>query len=338
MSHEAADRTLLDRLIRPGLPLDLLAVIGYVVIAVALLSRPGVYGSPLAVALGLPLLLFVPGYALVSFLFPGATPDDAADRLAPSELRHHGLGGVQRVALGFGLSVSLLPILGLGIALSPWPIDPSTVLLSVSGLAVGLAVGGAIRRFRRPADRRFTVPFRAWLDDGRRAISDGSVTETALNLGLAVAVVVSVVAVGYAVAVPGPDQSYTSVTLLSQNDTGELVTADYPREFVSGESRPITVSVTNHEGHRVSYSVVVELQRVRQAGDGSANVTNERRLVTFTPTLRPGATWQTRHDVTPTMTGQNLRLVYLVYQGEPPEDPTTTNAYRHVHVWINVTQ
>jgi uncharacterized membrane protein len=337
MSHEAAD-TLVDRLARPALPIDLFAVVGYVAVAIVVLSQSGVYGTPLAVALGVPLLFFAPGYALVSLLFPGGTPDDTATNGTTAVVRQHGLTGGERVALGFGLSVALLPILGVALAASPWSLAPGTVLLSVAGMATGLAVFAAIRRLRRPADRRFSLPIRAWSDGVRRAFSKGSAADTALDIGLAAAVVVAVAAVGYAVAAPGPEPGYTNVSLLSQNETGKFVADDYPKNFQSGDGRPLVVELTNQERSQTDYSVVVELQRVQQADDGGAKVIEERKLATFTPTVESGETWRTTHEVTPTMTGEDLRLVYLVYNGEPPEEPTTENAYRYVHVWINVSE
>jgi uncharacterized membrane protein len=352
MSHGAADETLVDRLTGPAVALDLLAVVAYAAVAVIALTRPSVYGTPLAVALGLPLLFFAPGYGLVSALFPGATPGDAvetreteargtgedgSERLSLAEARQRGVSGAERVALGFGVSLALLPVVGLALELSPWPIDPTTVLLSVASATVGFAAVGAARRFRRPPDARFSVPVRAWFDDARGVLFGGSLFDRALTVGLAAAVVAAVAAMGYAVAVPGPDQSYTGVSLLSQNETGELVADDYPRNFEAGSSRPLVVELDNREGERTGYSVVVELQRVEQADDGGAEVLEERRLATFTPTVGAGETWRTVHEVTPTMTGEDLRLVYLVYRGEPPNEPTTGNAYRHVHVWVNVT-
>lgn len=353
MSIETADETLFDRLGRPGVPLDLVAVVGYVALAVIILFQPGIYGTPIAVAVGLPLLFFVPGYALVSALFPGATPDDVAgkrsdvgrkqslDAMAEHGLSdamaEHGLSGVERVALGFGVSVALLPLVGIALAASPWSIDPWPVVVAVGGFAIACSVVGTIRRFRRPPDRRFSVPVRAWLGRGRRSLSSGSTVESALNVGLAAAVVLSVAAIGFAVAAPGPSQSYTTVSLLTQNETGQLVAADYPQNFQSGEGKPIVVEMTNHEGEQVGYSVVVELQRVRKDDGGGAKVVQDRRLATFTPTVGAGQTWQTTHEVTPTMTGEDLRLVYLVYEGEPPQNPSASNAYRHVHVWVNVT-
>ncbi|WP_137287212.1 DUF1616 domain-containing protein [Halorussus salinisoli] len=337
MSHETSDETLVDRLARPALPLDLLAVVGYAVVTVVVLSQPGVYGSSLAVALGLPLVFFAPGYALVALLFPGSTPDDARSGRTLADVRQHGLSGNERVALGFGLSVALLPTLGVTVEFSPWTIAPATVLLSLAGLASGLSVAAAIRRLRRPADRRFSLPVRAWFDGGRRATTTGSVADRALNVGLAAAVVLAVATMGYAVAVPSDGEEFTNVSLLSRNDTGELVADDYPRNFERGESKPLVVELSNREGERTSYSVVVELQRVSQSGDGGAKVLEERTLATFTPTVDAGQQWRTTHEVTPTMTGDNLRLVYLVYEGDPAEDPTTENAYRNVHVWVNVT-
>jgi len=338
MSLETSDDALVDRIALPGAPVDLIAVVGYLAVAVLLIFRPEVYGTPVATALGLPLLLFAPGYTLVSLLFPGAAPDDAAGDRTLEAARRHGLGGGERAALGFGVSLALLPVFGVALAVSPWAIAPVPVLFGVSGFAVACSVGAAVRRLRRPADRRFSLPVRGWVADARRAVRDGSAGDVALNVALAGAVVVAIAAVGYAVAAPGPGQSYTDAYLLSQNDTGELVADDYPRNFTSGESRPIVVGLDSHEGTETEYTVVVELQRVQQADDGSARVVQDRRLAAFTPIVGDGETWQVRHDVTPTMTGEELRLAYLVYRGPPPEDPTTENAYEHVHVWVNVSE
>lgn len=359
MSHGAADETLVERLARPAVALDLLAVVAYAVVSVVALSQSAVYGTPLAVALGLPLLLFAPGYGLVSALFPGATPetaDDATPETAEDvalgtaenatsetadgpglvEVRRRGLSTTGRAALGFGVSLALLPVVGLALELSPLAITPTTVLLSVAAATVAFAAVGAFRRLRRPADRRFSLPLDEWADDVRRAVSGESFADRALSVGLAVAVVASVGVMGYAVAVPGPDQNYTNISLLTQNETGALVAEDYPRNFSAGESKPLVVELTNHRNGRTKYSVVAELQRVEQADDGGAKVLQDRRLATFTPAVDAGRTWRTVHEVTPTMTGEDLRLVYLVYRGEPPEDPSASNAYDHVHVWVNV--
>ena len=73
-----------------GTQLDLVAIV-----VLTLLLQPLVYGvpaEPARVVLGLLLVLFFPGYTLVSSLYP----------------RQEQLAGAERVALGFGLSLALV--------------------------------------------------------------------------------------------------------------------------------------------------------------------------------------------------------------------------------------
>lgn len=57
---------------------------------------------------------------------------------------------------------------------------------------------------------------------------------------------------------------------------------------------------------------------------------------TFETTLADNETWTQQHSVAPTMTGERLRLTYLLYKGEAPPEPTVGGAYREVHLWVNV--
>ena len=36
------------------------------------------------------------------------------------------------------------------------------------------------------------------------------------------------------------------------------------------------------------------------------------------------------------MAGENLRLTFLLYRGQAPQDTTVENAYRELHLWVNV--
>lgn len=142
--------------------------------------------------------------------------------------------------------------------------------------------------------------------------------------------------VAYAVAVPKQGESFTEFYLLTENETGGLVAADYPTDFVRGESKPVVIGIGNHEHRRLNYTVVVELQRV-QVQNNSTTVLDARELRRFrTPPLADNETWRTTYNVTPTLTGQRLRLVFLLYRGGPPAEPRVDNAYRELHLWVNV--
>jgi len=80
--------------------------------------------------------------------------------------------------------------------------------------------------------------------------------------------------------------------------------------------------------------VVVVLERVRRTGD-EVTVLNRQVEDRFGTELDPGETWTNRHAVVPTLAGE-LRIRYLLYRGEPPEQPAPENAYRALHVWTEV--
>ncbi|HZA21889.1 MAG TPA: DUF1616 domain-containing protein [Dehalococcoidia bacterium] len=81
--------------------MDLLAIV-----VVTLLIELLIYSVPLEpvrVALGVLFVLFFPGYVLVSALYPWREQ----------------LQGVERIALGLGLSLALVPLLGLALNFTP---------------------------------------------------------------------------------------------------------------------------------------------------------------------------------------------------------------------------
>ena len=92
-----------------------------------------------------------------------------------------------------------------------------------------------------------------------------------------------------------------------------------------------------HEHQPVNYTVVVAVQNVTFENNES-RVLEEQRLRTFQTTLPHNETWQLNHSVAPTLTGDRLRLTYFLYRGEPAASPTVDNAYREVHLWVNVSE
>jgi len=67
-------------------------------------------------------------------------------------------------------------------------------------------------------------------------------------------------------------------------------------------------------------------------------VLEEERLDQFSVTLSHNESWRGMRALTPTMVGDRLRLVFLLYRGDAPAEPTIDNAYRHTHLLVNVTQ
>jgi uncharacterized membrane protein len=333
------------------LPADLAAVVLLTLLALGSVLLPGVRETPLRVVVGLPLVLFLPGYALVAALFPEASPETGGDGspsptvLYPGDVESadlddrttpRGITVVERVGLSFAASLLLAAAVGLLLNNTPLGLRLVPIVGSLAVVVVGLVAIAVRRRLALAAETRFRVRWRDRLAGFRSEVflPEGRI-DAKLNVTLAISLIVAASAVGYAVAVPTEGQSYTELYLLSESD-GELVADGYPTEFTAGEPRPLVVGVGNREHEPVTYTVVVEAHRV-SLEDGSTRVLETEPLDRFQQRLSTNETWHHRHSVAPTMVGDRVRLTYLLYRGSPPSEPTVDNAYRKLHLWVNVT-
>ena len=336
MAESQAWKLLLPRQLR-HLPADLAGVIGVVILTNLAVLLPVVSDTPARIIAGLVFVLFIPGYAFIAALFPEAGSGPTADDEAVSNPRADGIDGIERVALSFGLSIALVPLVGLVLNFTPWGIRLLPILVSLSGLTLVLTAVAAVRRWAVPADERFRVPYRAWLSAGREGLfSPASRTDAALNVLLVLSILLAAASVGYAVTVPKDGERFSEFYLLTENGDGELVADGYPTEFRQGEGRSLTVGIGNQEHERTEYTVIAELQRVERVGNDT-QVRERSELRRFQPTLGYNETWHRQHEVQPEMTGDRLRLQYLLYRGSPPATVDQSTAYREVHLWVNVT-
>ncbi|KTG07816.1 hypothetical protein AUR64_01950 [Haloprofundus marisrubri] len=284
--------------------------------------------------LGLPLLLFLPGYALVAALFPNRPADRTSSSW--SNVREplvHGITGGERLALSFGLSLVIAPILVLGLGASVWGISLQSVL-GAFGLFVTLfSLVGVVRRYRLSVEERYNPSFTVGYTRYRRRLSNGGTAMTAVNVLLVLGVVAAASSMAFALAAPPAGGQFTNFSLLSQDENGTFTSAGFPSDVTQGTAIPMATSIENKEGQQTNYSVVVQLQRM----DGQ-QVVERQELTRFSRTVGDGSTWRHKHSIVPSMTGEDLRVQYLMYEGEPPADPRAQNADDTLHIWITVTE
>ena len=87
--------------------------------------------------LGSLFVLFIPGYVAVEALFP----------------KGRELDGIERLALSVGLSLALVPLVGLLLNYTPWGIRLDPIMISLTTLTIGLALVAFGRRFRLSVER-----------------------------------------------------------------------------------------------------------------------------------------------------------------------------------------
>lgn len=78
------------------------------------------------------------------------------------------------------------------------------------------------------------------------------------------------------------------------------------------------------------------MQRV-DTSDNETTVIESTELARFSPTVADNETWQQPHEIRPTATGQNVRLTYLLYKGDPAPEHDLDSAYESNYLWVNVT-
>ncbi|WP_128478747.1 DUF1616 domain-containing protein [Halorussus pelagicus] len=340
------------------LPADLAAVAALDALAVLALFVPAVRATPVRAVLGLPFLLVLPGYALVSALFPEnqvalsagqfgrseqseGTPSDDPEEDAQSDpgvfLRHE-LDGVERLGLSVGASIVVVAAVALALDRSAGGLGTSSLVASVGAFTLGHALVAVRRREQLPEGERFAGTLGASVTAARAELfGPETKVDAALNVLVVVSLVLAAGGTAYAVTTESGDAGDTELYLLAENDDGALVADNYPDTLSEARRNPLVVGVENGEGDPAEYTVVAQLQRV--TGPPSATtVVAERELARYGVRVVPGESWETRHVPRARMRGDRLRLAYLLYRGEPPADPSVENAEREVHLWLNGTQ
>lgn len=334
------------------LPADLTAVLLLVGLTNLVVLAPWVNESPVRVVVGLAFVLFVPGYAFVAALFPEAgsppsgdatesgaeMPPEASPKTDVQAASDRGIDGIERIALSFGLSIAIVPLIGLALNFTPFGIRLLPILVSVSGFTVIATALAGHRRLALPESDRFRVPYWRWLADGRRELLEpASRLDAFLNVALVLALLLATSSVVYAVAVPPQGEQFTEFYLLTEDDDGELVADGYPATLTPGEEATLHVGLDNNEHESVSYTTVVQLERVE--GDGNeTRVTDRVEVDRWTSTLSHNETRIAPRTISVTnqLTGENLRLTFLLYRDNVPSTPTRETAYRELHLWVTV--
>lgn len=327
----------LTRRIADAVPVDLLlVVVAALAVDAVVLAEAG--WAPIRFVLGAVFLFFLPGYALLAALYPERPrPTDDGRSVVPQLVEpHDGLVFGERLALSFGTSVALIPVVAVGLGAVGLALSTETILGSLTVLVVAFAAIGALRRARVAPDRRY-APF------GRSpARGDGGAPRRAGYRGskvLAAALVLAIVLAGgafaYGIAAEPPSSPYTSATLLTESDSGEFVASGYPANASVGEPVELTLRVDNERPEPANVTAVAVLERT---ADGGEAVRERDRLTTLENRLPADGQWNATHEVTPTFAGEDLQVVYYVYHGDVPETVDSETADRELYLRLDVTE
>ncbi|MGB9927132.1 MAG: DUF1616 domain-containing protein [Methanosarcina sp.] len=284
-------------------PSDLLLVIGLVLLTDLFVLIPGLNESIFRNILGLPLVLFLPGYALIAALFPAKSD----------------LDGIERTALSFGLSIAVVPLIGLGLNYTPWGIKLLPILISLSIFTFIMCGIAYLRRIRLPETDAFKVPFRETALSLKAEILEKpeSKMDKALTIVLVFSILLSVVTLIYVVVTPKEGEHFTEFYILGPEGKAD----NYPTQYILGESGTVIMGIVNHEYRPVNYTVQIKLD------NKSLPVPENQKQIR----LGHNETWQEAIKLTPPFEGEDMKLEFQLFN-----DTDLNNPYRDLHLWIDV--
>jgi uncharacterized membrane protein len=256
------------------------------------------------IILGLPFMLFFPGYTLVTALFPGKS----------------GLQVVERLALSIGLSLAVVPLIGLILNYTPWGIRLHPILISLTVFIMAMCTIAFLRRNRLSDDDKYDFGSMLTIrkagakeEPTLPSVKKKKWMDRLLNIILALAAVVCICTIIYAIVKPKAGEKFSEFYILGTEGRAE----NYTRDVKLGSPILLTMGIVNHEQAETAYTAKVTIDGV-----------NNRALPTIT--LPPEQKQEQVISFIPTKVGKNQKVEFLLFKD------AETEPYLTLHIWVNV--
>ena len=253
--------------------------------------------NALRIVIGLPVVLFFPGFTLLAALFP----------------RKESLNDIERVALSFGLSIAVVPLIGLALNYTPWGIRLYPILIALFIFIFGMSVIGWYRNRKLTEEERIALHIFIRFPSLSHLWSEQSLRDKIITIMLTACIIVAAGALVYVARQPRNVEKFTEFYIL--NDAGEV--EDYPGTIVAGQSAKLILGVINHENEATTYRIEITI--------GGKSMQQIEPFV-----LNAELKQEQEITVIPFEKGDRQELVFLLYKGD------SADVYESLHLWLDV--
>ncbi|MBZ2166326.1 DUF1616 domain-containing protein [Methanobacterium spitsbergense] len=229
--------------------LDLLLITISTVISVIYILNPILNNTVLEPILGIILILFLPGYAIVSVIFP----------------KKDYLYCIERLALSFAFPLIFLAIILFLTNSTAVVISLKSLSIVISVFTILMVLIGYIRRRRVADDERFYVNF------------GGSKTGKILTIILILSIILAISTAVYIIFKPNPNGS-TEFNLLSPVGNASV----YPTNLTVGENGTVILGIVNNESKTVDYHLVINSNGVVISEQNLTLTKGEKKEIPYT--------------------------------------------------------
>ena len=266
--------------------MDILSLILIVIISLTSLKTA-------RIILGLPFILFFPGYTLISALFPKRTS----------------LGSIERVALSFGLSIAVVPLIGLILNYTPWGIRLYPVLIALFAFIILMSFIAWIRRSSLLASEKMAIS----LNINLSSFASRSKLDKVLTVILIGTIITAIGTLIYVIATPKIGERFTEFYILGEQGKAE----GYPKELLVGKTGYVILGIVNQEHEPVTYTAKVLIEEKENNSLGPITLEHQEK-------------WEEKIGFTPSQAGENIKVQFLLYRDNQSEP------YRSLHLWLEV--
>jgi uncharacterized membrane protein len=252
------------------------------------------FSDALRIILGLPFALFLPGYLLTAVLFP----------------KKDELKGLARIALSMGLSIIIVPLIGLLLNYLSWGVRLLPMMLSLTFFNIILILLGWYRRTKLPEEKRFTLKLKINLIKW----SYKSIETKVIHAALLITGLLLIVAAVFILSSPKTGESFTEFYITGQDD----VTAGYPEQLHVGEYGTVKAVIINNEQQKTIY-------RMEIWADGNI-------IQTISPIcLENLEKWEETMSFKAVKPNDSAKVEFLLFRDSQDMKP-----YRQLRLWVEI--
>jgi uncharacterized membrane protein len=213
---------------------DIILLLFFTVLTLLSIFNPILSNTFLKPVLGIIFVAFIPGYALISFLFPS----------------NNELSFSERLLLSFASSVAIVGLVGFILNYTSFGIHLTIIALILFILVISFSLLTFFRR--RYTDDSFNPEFTPTLSGIKKVFVREEGIDKALSIILIILIIFAVSMTTYAVVKPKQPEKFTEFYILGSD--GKM--SNYPTQLSSGVNGHATIVIVNHEKVPTSYLLV----------------------------------------------------------------------------------
>lgn len=243
--------------------------------------------------LGLPFVLFSPGYTFLLVLLP----------------KREQMGGVERIALSLGVSIIIVPVIGLVFNYTPIGITPNSVLYALSSFILIMSIIGWLRSRKLLEIEKPQLEIQI-----KKSSSTVNTWDKVFAILLVIVILATIGVTGYLIVKPKIGETFTEFYILGPGGKAE----NYPEQLILGETANVTVGVINHENTPTNYLIKILVSGLENDETGPF-------------LLNDGEKWENVIAFTPKVVGDSQKVEFFLYISNDMATPINS-----LHLWINV--